>query len=82
MNYHYSFSLRLIFRNAAEPRIIYAAIKPELFSAHSKRSLSRIMVKKSMLSLSIDSADLVALRASANSLLKKIILAKSILEAE
>lgn len=82
MNYAYNFSLKLFFDNSSDPLIISKAISPDLSSRHSKRSASKIAVKKNLLSINIDSADAVALRATANSLLKKIILAKSILEVK
>ena len=80
MVFVYSFSLNIGCENAEQAGIFFAAIKPELSLKHSKRSKTRIMVKKSMLSIIIDSADCTALRATANSLLKKIVLSKSVLE--
>ena len=81
-HYPYILSLSLFFDDFNEAKILSEAIKPELLLPHSKRCIPKIILKKNMLSMNICSLDAVALRATFSSLLKKIILAKSILEVK
>jgi len=76
----YDFSIDLSFDSEKAAEIVFLAVKPDLSSKHSKRSVSRISLKKNILSINISAFDLVALRASLNSLLKKVSLSKYVSE--
>ncbi len=79
-DFAYFFSLELSLDTEREAENIILAVRPDLSSKHSKRSVSRISLKKNILCINISALDLVALRASLNSLLKKIFLSKDVLE--
>lgn len=77
----FSFSLRIAFDSERETEIAYCAVSLELSARKLKRSSSKLSIKKNVLSLNINAVDHVALRATVNSALRKIFLAKSVSEA-
>jgi tRNA threonylcarbamoyladenosine modification (KEOPS) complex Pcc1 subunit len=81
MEKNYSFSLSLAFPADGGMGIIEQAIAPELNGAHSRRSHTELSLKKNMLAITIIAQDLVALRATLNGVIKKIMLATAAMEA-
>lgn len=81
MKGRYYFSLRIVFDSGKEAKTVYSAVLPEISSRQPKRSSSKLSIKKNVLSLNIGALDLVALRATVNSTMRKISLAKSVSEA-
>ena len=72
--------LDLFFDNPKEPQIVLASIEPELLQEKKDRSSTKIKVNKSILSINIKAWDKTALKASVNSYLKSIILAKKTMD--
>ena len=81
MEKNYSFSLSLAFPEHSSISLIEQAIAPELNGAHSRRSHTKLSLKKNMLAITIIAQDLVALRATVNGVIKKIMLATAAMEA-
>ena len=79
MNFDYSLSLKLFFEQGFN-EIILGAIKPDLERKYD-RSKIQVNEEKDSLNLEVKAADLTALRASYNSILKNIILSKELIES-
>jgi len=74
--------LEMDFENPSKAEIIVASIMPEINSRHNERSETFVKIKNSFVSIIIKAADRTALKASLNSCLKSVILAKNLLEAK
>jgi tRNA threonylcarbamoyladenosine modification (KEOPS) complex Pcc1 subunit len=81
-NMPFELRLQIAFANSAQALAIAESIKPEIGSRHNLRSETIVKIKNSCISINIKALDKTALRASLNSCLKSIILAKEILEVK
>lgn len=73
-------NLKLQFPSSEKALLVKKAVTPELNAHYSKRSRTSIGIKNRIISINIKAQDPIAMRASLNSCLKSIILAKRITE--
>lgn len=71
------FSIEL--ENEHDALIVYNSIRPEISYAHNERSTADITLDENRIIITIDSGDVVALRASINSYVRWIKLSTEIL---
>jgi len=72
--------MEMCFPSAKEAQAIAGAAGPEFGAKHLRRSSTSIDIKNKALSINIKAEDAVALRATANSCLNSVILAKKVSE--
>ena len=76
----YYFSMKVSFPEEKSASVIYSSITPEILARKMKRSETKLTLKKNIIAVNINASDAVALRASVNSILKKISLSNSLME--
>lgn len=78
----FELNLQLDFENSSKAETIVSAVMPEISARHNERSNTFVKIKNSFVSINIEALDKTALKASLNSCLKSIILAKNLLEVK
>lgn len=76
----YCLKVELHFASNAVAKNIFKSIEPEYLQEKRDRSLTKISVNKSILSIDIKAKDAIALKAGINGYLKSINLCKKIME--
>jgi len=77
---NYALGIRLCFPSKEKAETAARSAEPEFKAKHLKRSTTSIGIKNRIISININAKDSVALRATANSCLNSVILAKNISE--
>ena len=78
----YCVKVELFFPTEITAKNIFKSIEPEYLEERRDRSLTKISVNKSILSIDIKAKDITALKAGINGYLKSINLCNKIMEGE